>query len=520
MRFLFSLPLLVLIPFYSLASSEMQPVRYLSWDNSSEATAAELVADPLLIIRTLPSETTAIISDETSRKLSGRKRAGKIVIANTETHFEFTKPHFLLIALFPCTKINWQISTDPDFATIIPSLDIHTDFSDDLEISDLAQTFLDNDTVYYFRVKSTEGFVSNQWSIPFTFTLSKPECVQNLQILEEDNSIPLLAWDAHENPQATYYVFGSDTPDFIPSTASDTEMSSDEVITFAETAANNVPLDEQSVYFRVVTKINDAFSKPSPLIKKVHTKTTPLKNDATAAPYIAPASFPSDLWDKLSGYFLPEDSTQRLLLDQIFSKRRVLGSLKSMSRAGFILLTDPRHKIIVARHPKIPGYLFKVFLDTSSECEYHWWRKRINGVNTIQAAIDSHQYGHLMKTPKKWIYPLPAEPEAAEGTYPKHFILVVEEMDILKHEENRGCYRKLMTKERLDAYYTLLTELNLIDSVYADNTPFCKDGKMAFIDTEHAMDVTLKVPVSVVGQYLSPEMLGYWEQLITGGITH
>lgn len=247
-------------------------------------------------------------------------------------------------------------------------------------------------------------------------------------------------------------------------------------------------------------------------------KTTLKSGVVDNAPYICPDDFPQETWDELSAYFLPENSNERAILDEIFGKRRVLGSLKSMSRAGFILLTDPKHKIIVARHPKIPGYLFKIFLDTSSECEYHWWRKRIIGVNTIQEAIDRYQYGDMFKTPKKWIYPLPPEPASAEGTYRKYFILVVEQMDILKHDLNRSAYMKIMDKNRLDAFYTLLTELNLIDSVYADNTPFCKDWRMAFIDTEHAMDTTLQVPLSVVGQYLSPEMLGYWEQLLLYGL--
>lgn len=231
-------------------------------------------------------------------------------------------------------------------------------------------------------------------------------------------------------------------------------------------------------------------------------------------PYQRHPNVQKQVWDDLSPLFLPEDSPLRVILDKIFSKRRVLGSLKEMSRAGFIIKTDPKRKIIVARHPKIKGYLFKVYLDDSTECEYFWWRKRIIGARTIQEAIDRYGYGIWMKTPQKWIYPLPIEPAADDGTYEKHFILVVEDMNVLNHADNRFAYKKFMTREILLAYYHLLTELKLVDSVYADNTPFCKDGKMAFLDTEHALDKTFPVPVSSVGQYLNPEMLAFWEQLI------
>lgn len=231
-------------------------------------------------------------------------------------------------------------------------------------------------------------------------------------------------------------------------------------------------------------------------------------------PYERHPNFPEEIWNGISPLFLPEDSPMRVVLDKIFSKRRVLGSLKEMSRAGFIIKTDPKNKIIVARHPKIKGYLFKVYLDTSDSCDHYWWKKRVIGARTIQEAIDRYGYGIWMKTPQKWIYPLPIEPAAAEGTYEKHFILVVEDMHILDHENNRIAYKKFMTKEKLLAFYHLLTELKLIDSVYADNTPFCKDGKMAFLDTEHAMDETFPVPITSVGQYLNPEMLAFWEQVI------
>lgn len=42
-----------------------------------------------------------------------------------------------------------------------------------------------------------------------------------------------------------------------------------------------------------------------------------------------------------------------------------------------------------------------------------------------------------------------------------------------------------MTPKLLEAFYYLVKSEGLSDSVYAFNLPFCRDGKLAFIDTEH-----------------------------------
>lgn len=226
------------------------------------------------------------------------------------------------------------------------------------------------------------------------------------------------------------------------------------------------------------------------------------------------------LWQELTPYFLPADCREKAILDEIFSKRRVLSSVKSMRKAGFNLVTRPEEKILVARHPKLKGYLIKVYLDSMNIQEWYWWRKRIEGVKVIQASIERHGYQGIMKTPKKWIYPLPAEPSPKPEHTRRNFILVVQDIDILHDIYNRSAYKKKMTPQLLDALYTVITENLLIDAVYADNTSFCRDGRLAFIDTEHAQDRTQPVPLSAVGQYLSKEMRAYWEQLIVHGLPH
>jgi hypothetical protein len=235
-------------------------------------------------------------------------------------------------------------------------------------------------------------------------------------------------------------------------------------------------------------------------------------NDYARNPYVDPG-----LWDELTPYFFPADFPEKELFDKIFAKRRVLKSVKEMHKAEFLVITDPKDKIIVARHHKIPDFLIKVYLDTSPTHEWYWWKKRIDGANTIREAIERHGYGSIMKVPRKWMYPLPAEPSPKdkEGIYRKDFVLVVEDMHILSWKKNRKAYKKRITKEHLKALYTLINECGLLDSVYADNIPFCKDGKIAFLDTEHSLNEP-PFPMTHVGQYLNDEMVGYWEQLLNG----
>jgi hypothetical protein len=230
-------------------------------------------------------------------------------------------------------------------------------------------------------------------------------------------------------------------------------------------------------------------------------------------PYVS-----EEIWNAVSPYFFPEHLPEKAALDHIFSQRRVLTSIKSMYKSGFNVITDSKHKIVVATHPYLKGYIIKAYTDQSDVPEWFWLTKRITGALAIQDKIIQEGYEGIMKVPKKWLYPLPAEPAPVKGSpYRKNFILIVEEMDILDMKRNRKAYKKKMTTQILDAFYVMLTDLQLIDSVYADNTSFCKDGKLAFIDTEHSLTESIPVPLPTVAQYLSPEMIAYWQHLYFNG---
>ncbi len=220
------------------------------------------------------------------------------------------------------------------------------------------------------------------------------------------------------------------------------------------------------------------------------------------------------VWQQLEPYFLPDNHPLKPKLDRLFHKKRVTQSRQTFEAAGFakIKIREPTN-LIIGRHPELTGYLLKVYLDTQPPvCEWSNWLKRIEGARSIRSCLKRHRFHHFV-VPKKWIYPLPEEPSPPFSSHyhRKNFILVVEDMRILKGEENKKAFKDKMTPEILDELYVILTEEGLIDSVYLDNIPFTKSGKIAFIDTEHHHLQPIKY--EKLTRYFSPDMQAYWQAL-------
>ncbi len=233
-------------------------------------------------------------------------------------------------------------------------------------------------------------------------------------------------------------------------------------------------------------------------------------------PYVRPAEVDEETWKKLSPYFLPSNRL-RLKLDRIFSNERVSLNQQTLKNAGFRrLCTGQWNKITVVKHPKLKGYLLKLITDeTNDVSDWAYCLERIRGAQAIREAVTKYGYGSLFKVPRKWIYPLPAEPSPPLGYFRKNFLLVVEDMKILTQERNEALWQSSeLTVEHLEAIYTIMNEVGLADIV-AFNLPFTKKGKLVFIDTEkhHIWPVDF----TLLRRFLSPEMQQYWDQLILNG---
>lgn len=228
-------------------------------------------------------------------------------------------------------------------------------------------------------------------------------------------------------------------------------------------------------------------------------------------PYVDP-----DLWENLTPYFLPEDHPVKEQLDEIFSSgQRVLLNQDTLVEAGFTA-PKPGHKLTrpyVLKHPKLKGYLVKMFTDDNKVTEWEQWVRRIKGAYYTQECIDKHGYQKYFSVPKKWIYPIPVG-SASAGEYRKNFILVVQNMKILKKNENKRTWKSMAVNPYvLDALYTVVDEVGLADSLFVFNIPFSRiDGKISFIDTEdyHIWPINYER----MKNYLSPALQIYWDMLI------
>lgn len=225
--------------------------------------------------------------------------------------------------------------------------------------------------------------------------------------------------------------------------------------------------------------------------------------------------FTDEAWENIQQYLIADDHPAKKGLDKIFSKAKVIDSLRSMQEAGFTFLQSKRiDKIIVATHPKIPGYVIKAFLDEfrQERIIYNSLIKRIRGCQLIQKSISNHHYQQILKAPKKYLYFIPYQPIGKNKHLSNQFILVEDKMDIMNDKQNKTLWKsRRVTRKLLKALATVMNEVGLSD-LAPRNCPFCSDGKVAFVDTAG----NGKEPnFYKLFPYLSSDMGSYWLRLST-----
>lgn len=225
-----------------------------------------------------------------------------------------------------------------------------------------------------------------------------------------------------------------------------------------------------------------------------------------------------ELKETIAPYLLPANHPVKAKLDKLFASSRAIFNLDTLKEAGFNK-SKPRKftKLIVTKHEKFPGYIFKIYLDAQRPhkdlSEYQYWLLRIEGANKIRQMISDNHLEAVFKVPQKWIYVLPKKHLPAKGYYTKYTILVEEDMDILPNQENKELWASdKVTHEQLDKLFLILKEIGLIDCAKIDNIPFCRDGRIAFIDTQsHGMEVEFEN----LCYYLSKSNKEYWKSIIS-----
>lgn len=224
-----------------------------------------------------------------------------------------------------------------------------------------------------------------------------------------------------------------------------------------------------------------------------------------------------ETWEAAVPYLLPFDSPLRKKLDKIFSKTRATASFHEMEKAGFDCWELRQwSNILVAKHHRLQGYLIKTYLDDQHGInDFFLLKKRIDGAILTHASIKKFGYQTLFKAPKKWLYPLPDYPACPPGLSQKHFILVVKDMKVDHSSRDIWHGNKKVSVQRLKALYDVVTDVGLFDSLMVSNIPFCKDGRNAFLDTEHFGKST--IPYHKLNYALNPEKQAIWNEIVEKG---
>lgn len=227
-----------------------------------------------------------------------------------------------------------------------------------------------------------------------------------------------------------------------------------------------------------------------------------------------------EIWAEVSPYLLPPNHPAWAKLNRVFCKTRATQSPEHFKKAGFRRWRPGRwSRVAASGHPEFPEYFIKAYCDTELGILYDWkrWIHRIRGAEKIRECIKQYHLQKDFKVPNKWIYPLPKSPSPPNSSryLRKNFILVCENMRIEDHDTNEKMYKDKMTTKLMDGLYTILQVCGLYDSVYVFNIPFCKDGRMAVIDTEYWHK--WPVPYQKLTSKFSKKLQSHWKRITYKG---
>ncbi len=219
---------------------------------------------------------------------------------------------------------------------------------------------------------------------------------------------------------------------------------------------------------------------------------------------------------KIRPYLLPESHSIKPILDTIFLHSRPTTNPHTFAKAGFVTLhVQPRSFIRVARHPFLPGYLFKVYLDSELRQKHNrpgweWLVNRCKGACQVRKALKKISSKYF-QVAQKWLYPLPADPSPPiKGHIWQPVVLVVQDMNIREDKVSRYAWKHLITKAHLDELYDII-KIGGGSRYRPDNVCYSKNGKLCFIDTEYP---GIEKDFTYSRKYFSHEMRLYWDEIV------
>lgn len=215
----------------------------------------------------------------------------------------------------------------------------------------------------------------------------------------------------------------------------------------------------------------------------------------------------------IAPHLLPLDHPIKRVLDSIFAKSRAVMNKTSLTLAGFSIMSiQPKSLIVVAKHPLVPGYLFKIYLDgeQSGRDNIPGWKSltiRCINAKKLRNIINYHHMRYFT-VPEKWLYLLPLDEHPSREKH-QPVVLVVKDMEIKNLHESRVAWKTVVTKDHLHELYILFKAGHGSLSL-PKNIPFTKHGTFAMIDTEKPEK---RRDVQRIEQFFSNDMKYYWRKL-------
>jgi len=171
-----------------------------------------------------------------------------------------------------------------------------------------------------------------------------------------------------------------------------------------------------------------------------------------------------------------------LAVPQLFRDPRMFDSAKSWKAAGFAIVRASKHRMLVAKHASVNGYLFKKYPNSVPLNEQiAKYTQRVEGAQKLREFVTAKGLQRI-SVPQKQLCSLPPQFSPLGGV--ASYILVVEEMPILNEKASKKAHEHI-DETTLRELCTVFFAFERLDFT-AQNAPFTKTGTIAFIDTAHA----------------------------------
>ena len=213
-----------------------------------------------------------------------------------------------------------------------------------------------------------------------------------------------------------------------------------------------------------------------------------------------------DKHESLYQYALSVDHPLRSKLDSLFSSLKTLQTQENFEKKGFVILHRRPSTLIIAKHAALPGYLIKVYLESSSRPKEENLENLVNrcrGAENIRNLIRQERLRYFT-VPDKWIYTTPV------GEIP---VLLVTDMDIVSKEQSKQAWKNLSSKRQLEELYCIISH-GYASTYLPANIPYTRSGKFSCIDTEQPQR---EPRYENVKAHISKKMSLYWTDLVNIG---